>query len=76
MFIDGFYADGISASLVQMPGLPAGTYALSVYVPIPADYDGRAYQASVLLVSGAIFYANPAYSVVRSQPGLALSVGQ
>jgi uncharacterized protein (TIGR03437 family) len=33
VFIDGFYANGIAATVQQIKGLPGGVYAISVYVP-------------------------------------------
>jgi hypothetical protein len=36
VFIDGFYANGIAATVQQVKGLPGGVYAISVYVPTAA----------------------------------------
>jgi uncharacterized protein (TIGR03437 family) len=36
VFIDGFYANGIAATIQQVKGLPGGVYAISVYVPTVA----------------------------------------
>jgi hypothetical protein len=73
VFIDGLYANGIAATLVQMPGLPAATYALSVYVPDRFTYLPKP-QVDVLLVSGAVAAGVPYLSAVHTQPGISLSV--
>jgi uncharacterized protein (TIGR03437 family) len=77
VFIDGFYADGISADIRD------GKYAISVYIPDPSKFADQnpnllnfkmPPQVPVLMVVGPVLKANPAYSVSHSQLGLALSV--
>ncbi len=75
VFIDDVYANGIAAMPAQVPGAPGSVYRISVYVPNPAFFKLPA-QVPVILVSGTVFSLNPAYSVMRSQPGLALSLQQ
>jgi uncharacterized protein (TIGR03437 family) len=85
VFIDGFYADGIAATLQQVPGVPGDTYALSVYIPNPADYASQnpnlkdykmPPQVGLVLVSGPVRAVNPDYSAAHTQPGLSLSIKQ
>ena len=35
VYVDGFYADGVDAHMVQLPGIPGDTYVIRVYVPNP-----------------------------------------
>ncbi|MGI8742772.1 MAG: SBBP repeat-containing protein [Bryobacteraceae bacterium] len=83
VFIDGFYANGISASIRQADGLSGSVYAISVYIPDPSQFAAQnpnllnfkmPPQVSVLLVVGPVNRGNPAFSTSRSQQGLALSV--
>jgi uncharacterized protein (TIGR03437 family) len=37
VFLDGFYANGIDATVQAMPGMPGLVYKISVYVPTPAE---------------------------------------
>jgi len=36
VFVDGFYASGIAATMKQVPGLPGEVYELGVYIPDPS----------------------------------------
>ncbi|MDQ6707316.1 MAG: hypothetical protein M3Z85_15230, partial [Acidobacteriota bacterium] len=83
IYIDGFYADGISATMRRVSGFPGAIYAISVYIPDPSKFADRnpnlvnfkfPPQVPVLIVVGPVLNANPAYSATHSQPGLALSV--
>jgi uncharacterized protein (TIGR03437 family) len=75
VYIDGFYANGIAATLGPVAGLPGNVYQISVYVPRPSGYassnpnlQGFAMPPSVavtLEING-----------VKSQAGLALAVSQ
>ena len=83
VFVDGFYARGIAAYLRRVPGLPGYVYEISVFVPRPSDFAARnpnltdfklPPQVPVMLVLGEVNRANPAWSAMRSQDGIALSV--
>jgi uncharacterized protein (TIGR03437 family) len=65
VFIQGVYANGIAAYLEQPTGLPAATYALSVFVPSQFDFLPPSHQASLLLMAGA---------TTTTQQGIVLSV--
>src|SRR5262249_672033 len=83
VFVDGFYANGISAVTKQVPGIPGGVYELSIFCPRPADLatpDNNLAgfkmppEVSVLLVLGDVNPLNPISSTFRSQDGIALWV--
>jgi len=72
-YIDGFYCDGVAASMGPVAGFPGDVYQLTVYVPHPqamaagnpnlANYSFPALSSLVLSIDG-----------VRSQNGLAISI--
>jgi hypothetical protein len=78
VFIDGFYANGVAAFPAQIPGVPGSVYGLSLYVTNLAANQSPLFQlppqVNVVLVLGTLQSGNPAYSVMRTQPGLALSI--
>ncbi|MDQ6663721.1 MAG: SBBP repeat-containing protein [Acidobacteriota bacterium] len=83
VYVDGFYADGISADIRQVSKFPGGAYAISVHIPDPSKFADRnpnlvnfkfPPQVPIVMVVGPVLSANPAYSTSHSQFGLALSV--
>ncbi len=85
VFVDGFYTDGISAVVKQVPGLPGPVYEISVYVPNPATDASQnpnltgftmPPQVEVRMVLGDVNSSNPDWSALVSQAGIALSVKQ
>jgi uncharacterized protein (TIGR03437 family) len=73
VYIDGFYADGIAATLGPRAGLPGSVYQISVYVPKPSDYaaSNPNLQNFVMPPSVAVTLE---VNGAKSQAGLALSV--
>ena len=73
VYIDGFYANGIAATLAPRAGLPGNVYQISVYVPQPADdaASNPNLQNFVMPPSVAVTLE---VNGARSQAGLALSV--
>lgn len=85
VFIDGFYANGISATVMQAPRIVGDVYAISVYIPDSAylvanNPDLKNFkmppQVPVMLVVGPVGVGGPFFSAAHSQEGLALSVAQ
>jgi len=85
VFIDGFYANGIAATVGPVPGFPGNLYQLSVFVPDPAKFANlnpnlldfkMPPQVAVKLIFGPVNPSNPDNSVLISQNGLVLSVKQ
>src|SRR5262249_34869956 len=83
VYVDGFYANGISAVTKQASGLPGNIYELSVFVPRPADLANpnnnlagfkMPPEVPVFLVIGDVNPLNPVSSNYRSQDGIALWV--
>jgi len=75
IFVDGFYADGIAAVTKQAQGLAGTVYEIGVYVPTPAGFVMPP-QVEVKMVLGDVNSANPDFSALISQAGIALSVKQ
>jgi uncharacterized protein (TIGR03437 family) len=73
VYIDGFYANGIAATLGPRAGLPGNVYQISVYVPRPADdaANNPNLQNFVMPPSVAVTLE---VNGAKSQAGLALSV--
>ena len=73
VYIDGFYANGIAATLGPRAGLPGNVYQISVYVPKPADdaASNPNLQNFVMPPSVAVTLE---VNGAKSQAGLALSV--
>jgi uncharacterized protein (TIGR03437 family) len=73
VYIDGFYADGIAATLGPRAGLPGNVYQISVYVPKPVDNaaSNPNLQNFVMPPSVAVTLE---VNGAKSQAGLALSV--
>lgn len=85
VYIDGFYANGISAVAGPVAGLPGTVYQLSIYVPEPAKLVSAnpnllnfkfPPKVPVQLVIGAVSSLNPINSNTVSQQGLAVSIAQ
>jgi uncharacterized protein (TIGR03437 family) len=83
VFIDGFYCDGIAATVSQVNGLPGNVYRLSVYVPDPAKLvtgnpDLRDFQfpprSPIQVVMGSTNPLNFANSAMVSQSGIFIDI--
>jgi uncharacterized protein (TIGR03437 family) len=86
IFVDGFYADGVSSAFASAGGLPGMTYQITVKIPTAADLAknvpqlaGFTYppQVAVTMVLGPIHAQNSYYpenSAAVSQPGIVLYI--
>lgn len=86
IFVDEFYADGVSSAFASAGGLPGKTYQITVKIPTAADLamnipqlTGFKYppQVAVTMVLGAIHTQNSYYpenSAAVSQPGIILYI--
>ena len=83
VFIDGFYCNGIAATIGPVDGLPGNVYQLSVFVPDPAtlvnnnpDLKNFKFpaQSSVRLVMGTRNPLNSANSPMVSQNGIFINI--
>ncbi len=83
VYVDGFYANGISAVIGPAAGLPGNVYQLKVYVPNPADLvknnpDLKNFkfppQVGVKLVMGPVHSLNPDNSTLLSQGGVVINL--
>ena len=83
VFVDGFYANGISATEGPVSNLPGNVYQLKVYVPDPAsmansdpNLQGFTFppQVGVRLAIGPVPQGYPNGSPYFSQPGILLNV--
>ncbi len=84
VFIDGFYCNGIAATIGPVNGLPGNVYQISVYVPDPAalvesnpDLKNFMFpaQSAVQLVMGPVNPLNFANSGMISQNGIFINIG-
>ena len=85
VFIDGFYCNGIAATIAPVEGLPGNVYRLSVYVPDPATLvknnpDLKNFQfpaqSPVKLVMGPVNSLNYTNSQMASQSGIFINLGR
>ncbi len=83
VFLDGFYCNGIGATVGPVNGLPGNVYQLSVYVPDPATLANNnpnlknftyPAQVSIQLVMGPPNSSNFVNSQMVSQPGILINV--
>jgi hypothetical protein len=83
VFIDGFYCDGIAATVSQVNGLPGNVYRLGVYVPDPAKLvagnpDLKDFQfppqSPIQVVMGSTNSLNFANSAMVSQNGIFIHI--
>src|SRR5579883_344277 len=83
VFVDGFYANGIAATVGPVSGIPGDVYQIRVYVPDPSQYADQnpnllnfkmPPQVRVTLVMGPVNSLNFSNSLSTSQSGLVLNV--
>ena len=72
VFIDGFYCNGIAATIGPVAGLPGNVYQLSVYIPDPAALTFP--QSRIQLVMGPPNSSNFANSPMVSQNGIFIDI--
>lgn len=73
VYVDGFYANGVDAHMVRIPGIDGDVYAIRVYVPDP-KIDGFKMPPFVSLTLNIGGTANA--SGILSQPGVGISIKQ
>jgi uncharacterized protein (TIGR03437 family) len=73
VYVDGFYANGVDAHMLQLPGIPGDTYVIRVYVPDPqiAGFKMPSLVSLTLNVGGT-----STISGILSQPEVAISIKQ
>ena len=71
VYVDGFYANGVDAHMLSLPGIPGQTYVIRVRVPDP-QIPGFKLPALVSLTLNIGGASNA--SGILSQPDVALSI--